>query len=36
MTHADGSVVECVQWTPELVEQYVFAPLRAGTPSSQI
>lgn len=36
MKHADGSVVEYVQWAPELVEQYVFAPLRAGTPASQI
>ncbi|MFL0418611.1 VOC family protein [Sphingomonas sp. 179-I 2A4 NHS] len=34
--HADGSVVEYVQWTPELAEQHVFAPLRAGTPASQI
>ena len=36
MRHADGSVVEYVQWTPELVERHIFAPLRAGTPASQI
>jgi predicted enzyme related to lactoylglutathione lyase len=36
MKHADGSVVEYVQWTPELVEKNIFAPLRAGTPASQI
>ena len=36
MKHADGSVVEYVQWAPELVERHVFAPLRAGTPASQI
>ena len=36
MRHADGSVVEYVQWTPELIEQHVFAPLRAGIPASQI
>jgi hypothetical protein len=36
MRHADGSVVEYVQWTPELSEKNVFAPLRDGTPSSQI
>jgi hypothetical protein len=36
MRHADGSVVEYVQWTPELAEKNVFAPLRDGTPSSQI
>jgi hypothetical protein len=36
MQHADGSVVEYVQWTPELVERHIFAPLRAGTPASQI
>jgi predicted enzyme related to lactoylglutathione lyase len=34
--HADGSVVEYVQWTTELVERHIFAPLRAGTPASQI
>lgn len=36
MRHADGNVVEYVQWTPELVERHIFAPLRAGTPASQI
>ena len=36
MRHADGSVVEYVHWTPELVERHIFAPLRAGTPASQI
>lgn len=36
MEHADSSVVEYVQWVPELVEQHIFAPLRAGTPASQI
>ena len=36
MKHADGSVVEYVQWAPELVEQHILAPLRAGTPASQI
>ena len=34
--HADGSVVEYVQWLPELIEQHIHAPLRAGTPASQI
>ena len=34
--HADGSVVEYVQWTSELVEKHISAPLREGTPSSQI
>lgn len=34
--HADGSVVEYVQWAPELVEQHILAPLRSGTPASQI
>lgn len=36
MKHADGSVVEYVQWAPDLIEQHIFAPLRAGTPASQI
>lgn len=36
MKHADGSVVEYVQWTSELVERHILAPLRAGTPASQI
>lgn len=36
MKHADGSVVEYVEWAPELVEQHILAPLRAGTPASQI
>jgi hypothetical protein len=34
--HADGHVVEYVQWLPELAERLVFAPLRAGTLSSRI
>jgi hypothetical protein len=36
MRHADGSVVEYVEWTPELVERHIFGPLRAGTLASQI
>lgn len=36
LQHADGSVVEYGQWAPELVEQHIFAPLRAGTSASQI
>ncbi|GES53587.1 hypothetical protein Rhsp01_62100 [Rhizobium sp. NBRC 114257] len=36
MKHADGCLVEYVQWTPELVEQHILAPLRAGIPASQI
>lgn len=36
MKHADGSVVEYVQWANHLVEQHILAPLRAGTPASQI
>jgi hypothetical protein len=36
MKHADGSVVEYVQWAPDLVEKNILAPLRAGTPASQI
>lgn len=36
MKHADGSVVEYVQWAPDLIEQHILAPLRAGTPASQI
>jgi hypothetical protein len=36
MKHADGSMVEYVQWAPELIEQHILAPLRAGTPASQI
>jgi hypothetical protein len=36
MKHADGIVVEYVQWTSELVERHILAPLRAGTPASQI
>jgi len=36
MRHADGSVVEYVAWMPELVERHILAPLRAGTPASQI
>lgn len=36
LKHADGSVVEYVEWTPELVERHILAPLRAGKPASQI
>lgn len=36
MKHADGSVVEYVEWTPQLVERHILAPLRAGTLASQI
>lgn len=34
--HPDGAVVEYVQWTPELVEQFITAPQRAGKLASQI
>lgn len=34
--HPDGAVVEYVQWTPELVEQLIEAPRRAGTLASQL
>ena len=34
--HPDGAVVEYVHWTPELVEQFIAAPQRAGTLASQI
>ncbi|GAB0120352.1 VOC family protein [Acidisoma sp. 7E03] len=36
MRHTNGSVVEYVQWAPDLAERHIFAPLRAGTPASQI
>jgi hypothetical protein len=36
MQHADGHVVEYVEWLPELAEKLVFGPLRAGTLSSRI
>jgi len=36
MKHVDGSVVEYVQWAHDLVEQHILAPLRDGTPASQI
>ena len=36
LKHADGSVVEYVEWAPELVERHILAPLRAGEPASQI
>lgn len=36
MKHADGNVVEYVQWKPELAEKHIFAPLQAGTLASQI
>lgn len=36
MRHADGSVVEYVQWAHDLVEKNILAPLRAGTLASQI
>ena len=34
--HPDGATVEYVQWTPELVEQLIEAPRRAGKLASQI
>lgn len=34
--YADGSVVELVQWAPELVEQHIFPPLHAGTAATRI
>lgn len=34
--HPDGTVVEYVEWKPELVERLIEAPLRNGKPSSQI
>ncbi|WP_375396622.1 hypothetical protein [uncultured Sphingomonas sp.] len=34
--HRDGAVVEYVQWTPELVEQLIAAPQRAGKLASQL
>ncbi len=34
--HPDGAVVEYVQWTPELIEQFIEAPRRAGKLSSEL
>lgn len=34
--HPDGAVVEYVQWTPELVEQLIAAPQRAGRLASPL
>lgn len=34
--HPDGSRVEYVEWTPDLVERWIEAPRRAGTLSSQV
>ena len=34
--HADGTHVEYVEWTPELVERFVWSPHRAGKVSSQL
>lgn len=34
--HPDGAVVEYVQWTPDLVEQLIAAPQRAGKLASQL
>lgn len=34
--HADGSIVEYVQWTEELVEQIIEAPRRAGKLASEV
>jgi len=34
--HADGLLVEYVEWTPELVEQFIRAPQREGLLSSQL
>jgi hypothetical protein len=36
MRHADGTVVEYVQWNSELIERLINAPLRRGKLSSQI
>ena len=34
--HPDGSLVEYVEWTPELVERLIEAPRRAGILASQV
>ena len=34
--HPDGASVEYVEWTPELVEQFIHAPQRAGKLASQL
>ncbi len=34
--HPDGTVVEYVQWNPELVEKFITKPLSEGQLSSQI
>lgn len=34
--HPDGAVVEYVQWTPELIEQIIEAPRRAGKLASEV
>ncbi len=34
--HPDGALVEYVQWTPELVEQLIYAPQRAGKLAAQL
>ncbi|BCP53049.1 hypothetical protein K32_16660 [Kaistia sp. 32K] len=34
--HADGALVEYVEWTPELVEKFIRAPQREGRLSSQL
>lgn len=34
--HPDGAVVEYVQWTPELVEQIIDGPRRAGKLASEV
>lgn len=34
--HPDGAIVEYVEWTPDLVEQFIVAPQRAGRLASQL
>ena len=34
--HADGTVVEYVEWKPELVEKFIRAPQREGKLSSEL
>lgn len=34
--HPDGAIVEYVQWTAELVEQFIETPRRAGVLASQL
>jgi hypothetical protein len=34
--HSDGTLVEYVEWAPELVERHILSPLRSGKTGSQI